>query len=55
MARWGPSLVALAQRTFPTPWFENSRTREELGYEPRPLRAALELTVDWLRANGQIS
>jgi nucleoside-diphosphate-sugar epimerase len=55
MARWGPSLVALAQRTFPTPWFDNSRTREELGYEPRPLHSALELTVDWLRANGQVS
>jgi nucleoside-diphosphate-sugar epimerase len=55
MARWGPSLVALAQRSFPTPWFENSRTREELGYEPRPLREALAITVEWLRANGQVS
>ncbi|MBV9951613.1 MAG: NAD-dependent epimerase/dehydratase family protein [Acidimicrobiia bacterium] len=53
--RWGPSLVALARRTFPTPWFDNARTRAELGYEPRPLRDALEITVDWLRANGQIS
>jgi nucleoside-diphosphate-sugar epimerase len=54
LARYGPSLVSLAQRTFPTPWFENSHTRTELGYEPRPLREALEITVAWLRANGQV-
>jgi dihydroflavonol-4-reductase len=52
---YGVTLVALAQRRFPVPWFDNSRTRSELGYSPRPLREAMEVTVDWLRKNGQIS
>jgi dihydroflavonol-4-reductase len=51
---YGVTLVALAQRRFPVPWFDNSRTRAELGYSPRPLREAMEVTVDWLRQNGQI-
>jgi nucleoside-diphosphate-sugar epimerase len=55
IARWGPSLVSLAQRSFPTPWFDNTRTREELAYDPRPLRAALETTVAWLRATAQVA
>jgi dihydroflavonol-4-reductase len=52
--RYGPSLVALAQREFPVPWFDNRVTREHLGYSPRPLREGLELTVDWMRREGQI-
>jgi dihydroflavonol-4-reductase len=55
VARYGETLVSLAQRRFPVPWFDNSRTRSELGYSPRPLREAMELTVDWLRENGQVS
>jgi dihydroflavonol-4-reductase len=54
VGRYGVTLVALAQRRFPVPWFDNSRTRADLGYAPRPLRAAMESTVDWLRRNGQI-
>ena len=53
--RYGVTLVDLATRRYPEPWFDNSRTRAELGYEPRPLRAAMEDTVAWLRANGQVS
>lgn len=52
--RYGPSLVELSQRRFPVPWFDNSRTRKELGYQARPLRAGLQPTIDWLRANKQI-
>ena len=54
-ARYGATLVDLAQRTFPVPWFDNAATRAELGYSPRPLRRAMEETIPWLRENGQIS
>ena len=53
--RYGATLVELAQRTFPVPWFDNSATRAELGYSPRPLREGMEQTIPWLRENGQIS
>jgi dihydroflavonol-4-reductase len=53
--RYGATLVELAQRTFPVPWFDNSATRAELGYSPRTLREGMELTIPWLRDNGQIS
>src|SRR5205823_9471837 len=33
-ARYGSTLVALAQRTFPVPWFDNRSTRDRLGYAP---------------------
>ncbi|MGP0030967.1 MAG: NAD-dependent epimerase/dehydratase family protein [Acidimicrobiales bacterium] len=52
--RYGVTLVDLAQRVYPVPWFDNSLTRRSLGYAPRPLTAAMAVTVDWLRANGQI-
>ena len=42
-------------RRYPVPWFDNSATRAELGYAPRPLEVGLERTVAWLRANDQIS
>jgi dihydroflavonol-4-reductase len=51
--RYGPSLVQLSQRRYPVPWFENTYTRETLGYDPMPLRPAMELTVAWLRNEGQ--
>jgi nucleoside-diphosphate-sugar epimerase len=54
-ARYGATLVKLASRTYPVPWFDNSATRAELGYSPRSLREGLELTVPWLRDNGQIT
>ena len=53
--RYGVTLVDLAQRTFPVPWFDNTETRASLGYAPRPLRDAMAVTVDWLRANAQIT
>lgn len=53
--RYGQTLVDLATREFPVPWFDNTVTRQELGYDPRPLRPALEDTVAWLRANDQVT
>jgi len=54
VARYGATLVDLATRRFPVPWFDNSLTRRELDYRPRPLRAGMEATIAWLRAEGQI-
>ena len=45
----GPSMVALAHQKFPVPYFDNTRTRERLGYAPKGLDAALGETVEWLR------
>jgi dihydroflavonol-4-reductase len=55
LGKYGATLVDLAQRNFPVPWFDNTVTRHTLGYAPRPLGDAMGVTVDWLRANGQIS
>jgi nucleoside-diphosphate-sugar epimerase len=55
LARYGATLVELARRTFPVPWFDNTKTREALAYAPRPLRAGMETTIRWLRDNGQIN
>jgi dihydroflavonol-4-reductase len=34
-------------------WFcSNARARAELGFSPRPVREAVEATVDWYRQNG---
>jgi nucleoside-diphosphate-sugar epimerase len=52
--RYGATLVDLAQRQFPVPWFDNTLTRLALDYAPRSLPGAMAVTVDWLRANGQI-
>ncbi len=52
--RYGATLVELAQRRYPVPWFDNAYTRELLGYDPDPLREALGETVDWLRSIGRI-
>lgn len=54
ISRYGATLVDLAQRRFPRPWFDNNVTRQTLDYAPRPLPEAMEVTVAWLRANGQI-
>jgi nucleoside-diphosphate-sugar epimerase len=53
LARYGETLVDLARRRFPVPWFDNSYTRELLGYDPVPLTAAMTETVAWLRDIGQ--
>jgi dihydroflavonol-4-reductase len=52
--RYGSTLVALAQHRFPVPWFDNSYTRELLGYEPVSLREAMEETVSWLFMIGNV-
>lgn len=54
LARYGETLVDLTRRRFPVPWFDNSYTRELLGYHPMPLTEAMRKTVDWLRGIGQI-
>jgi nucleoside-diphosphate-sugar epimerase len=54
ISRYGETLVALAQRQFPVPWFDHSYTRQQLGYAPMSLREALEETIAWLRQIGQI-
>jgi dihydroflavonol-4-reductase len=51
-ARFGPSLVALARKHFPTPFFVNDQTVERLGYAPRTLHRGLERTIPWMRDHG---
>lgn len=48
-ARFGPSLVALARKHFPTPFFVNDQTVERLGYAPVTLHQGLERTIPWMR------
>ena len=54
VARYGSTLVALSQRTWPTPWFDNTRTRVELDYHPVALDGALGNTISWLRQVGKL-
>lgn len=54
-ALYGDTLIDLATRQWPVPWFDNSVTRDELDYQPRSQRQAMEQTIPWLRATGQIS
>ena len=54
LERYGPSLVALAGRRYPVPWFKNEHTRALLDYEPISLRDGLVQTIDWLRSVGQL-
>jgi nucleoside-diphosphate-sugar epimerase len=53
--RYGTTLVGLAQRSWPVPWFDNSYTRAQLDYGPTDLRTGLSQTVTWLRTLGQVS
>ena len=48
-ARFGPSLIALADKKFPEPFFTNQLTVDRLGYAPIGLDEALRLSVAWLR------
>jgi dihydroflavonol-4-reductase len=50
--RFGPSLIALAKRKFPEPWFVADRTRERLGYQPISLDEGLRRTIPWLAQEG---
>jgi len=52
LARFGPSLIALAKRKFPEPWFVADLTRERLGYQPIRLDEGLRLTIPWLAEKG---
>jgi nucleoside-diphosphate-sugar epimerase len=51
-ARFGPSLVALARKQFPSPFFVNDQTVERLGYEPLTLHEGLARTIPWMRDHG---
>ncbi|WP_436772262.1 NAD-dependent epimerase/dehydratase family protein [Yinghuangia sp. YIM S09857] len=46
----GPSLVALANRSFPEPYYTDTLTRTRLGHTPVRLDEALRRTLDWLEA-----
>jgi dihydroflavonol-4-reductase len=48
-ARFGPSLVALARKRFPSPFFVNDQTVERLAYEPLSLAEGLARTIPWMR------
>jgi dihydroflavonol-4-reductase len=49
LARYGPSIVALAKKPQPEPLFRYGQTIERLGYKPTPMRDALAQTIPWLR------
>jgi dihydroflavonol-4-reductase len=51
-ARFGPSLVALARKQFPSPFFVNDQTVERLGYDPVSLHDGLGRTIPWMRDHG---
>jgi nucleoside-diphosphate-sugar epimerase len=53
--RFGPSLVALAKRDYPDPWFRNEQTVERLDYHPISLAEGLGRTIPWLRETGLLS
>ncbi|MGH9175132.1 MAG: 3-beta hydroxysteroid dehydrogenase, partial [Vicinamibacterales bacterium] len=36
-------------------WYDTTRARSELGFQPRPLRQTLEDTIRWLREEGSES
>jgi len=50
--RFGPSLVALARKHFPSPFFVNDQTVERLAYEPLTLHEGLSRTIPWMREHG---
>jgi nucleoside-diphosphate-sugar epimerase len=54
-ARLGPSIVALARKDFPVPWFDDEQTVTRLDYHPLSLREGLERTIPWLRDTGLLS
>jgi nucleoside-diphosphate-sugar epimerase len=51
-ARFGPSLVALARKHFPSPLFATDQTVARLGYEPLTLHEGLARTIPWMRDHG---
>ena len=55
LAAYGESMTRNMRLRRPVPAFDDRVSREVLGYRPTPVRAALAQTVDWLRAEAQIS
>lgn len=51
---FGPSLVELADREFPEPFFDDTYTRTALGVSPTPLREGLTTFIDWMRREAQL-
>ncbi|MBW2422785.1 MAG: NAD-dependent epimerase/dehydratase family protein [Deltaproteobacteria bacterium] len=52
---YGPSLVALLRKRFPTPFFRYPQTLERLDYQPLSLDEGMRRTVAWLREQGFLS
>ena len=50
--RYGPSLVALLRKRFPTPFFRYPQTVERLDYRPISLDDGMRRTIGWLREQG---
>jgi hypothetical protein len=44
----------MAEASYPTPLVDPSRTNDELGITLTPVRAGVEKTVGWLRAQRRI-
>jgi len=36
-------------------WFDNSKAKKELGFNPRPAREAIQSSVKWMKENGLLS
>ena len=36
-------------------WFDHSKARQELGFNPRPANVALKESVDWMKEQGLLS
>ena len=49
---FGPSLVQLARRTYPEPFFDNATTVAALDYRPISLDDGLSRTIDWFATSG---
>jgi len=54
VAKYGATVTSLARLTYPDPLFDTSLTERQLGYAPTPIKAGVEATVDWMRANKVI-
>jgi NAD+-dependent farnesol dehydrogenase len=50
-----PKLTHQVVNVFRQHWsYSSAKAERELGYRPRPLRAGLELTLEWLRQTGRL-
>lgn len=48
--KYANTMLQLAKRTYPKPFFDSSFTEKRLGYVPTKLDDALRTTIDWMRA-----